>query len=194
MSDDPVLHDGDATDRGRARVPGLVRAPALRAGGEVRALRRRRQRASRIQPCWTLPACAAGRLPVQSLRQRSADPGGARVRAALDRPRVPRVAVTPIVGGQAIKGPAAKMLAELGHDVSALGVARYYRDWVDGFVLDAADAALAPRIARGHAGSGGRHRRRNDQDERGLAAGPRIRGRTRHSGRHSEVCRLPSFR
>src|SRR5215218_470686 len=64
------------------------------------------------------------------------------VRAALARANVPRVAVTPIVGGQAIKGPAAKMLAELGHDVSALGVARYYREWVDGFLLDAQDAAL----------------------------------------------------
>ncbi len=49
------------------------------------------------------------------------------VRAALEGASIPRVAVTPIVGGQAIKGPAAKMLAELGHDVSALGVARYYK-------------------------------------------------------------------
>jgi LPPG:FO 2-phospho-L-lactate transferase len=68
------------------------------------------------------------------------------VRAALEKTKVPRVAVTPIVGGRAIKGPAAKMLAELGHDVSALGVARYYRDWVDGFVLDAQDAGLARDI------------------------------------------------
>jgi len=68
------------------------------------------------------------------------------VRAAIERATVPRVAVTPIVGGQAIKGPAAKMLAELGHDVSALGVARYYKDWVDGFVLDAEDAGLTRDI------------------------------------------------
>jgi LPPG:FO 2-phospho-L-lactate transferase len=68
------------------------------------------------------------------------------VRAVLEKARIPRVAVTPIVGGQAIKGPAAKMLAELGHDVSALGVARYYRGLIDGFVLDTTDAGLAPSI------------------------------------------------
>ena len=68
------------------------------------------------------------------------------VRAALGRAKAPRVAVTPIVGGQAIKGPAAKMLAELGHDVSALGVARYYKGLIDGFVLDQADASLKAEI------------------------------------------------
>ena len=64
------------------------------------------------------------------------------VRTALQRTRTARVAVTPIVGGQAIKGPAAKMLAELGHDVSALGVARYYKGLIDGFILDQTDASL----------------------------------------------------
>jgi LPPG:FO 2-phospho-L-lactate transferase len=93
------------------------------------------------------------------------------VRAALGQATLPRVAVTPIVGGQAIKGPAAKMLAELGHDVSALGVARYYKEWVDGFVLDAQDAALAADIAA----LGMRVRvsdtmMRNDADKRRLAA------------------------
>jgi LPPG:FO 2-phospho-L-lactate transferase len=68
------------------------------------------------------------------------------VRLALQAARVPRVAVTPIVGGQAIKGPAAKMLAELGHDVSALGVARTYKGLIDGFVLDRADADLAGAV------------------------------------------------
>ncbi len=68
------------------------------------------------------------------------------VRPNLERAYVPRIAVTPIVGGQAIKGPAAKMLAELGHDVSALGVARFYKGLIDGFVLDAQDARLASQI------------------------------------------------
>ncbi|MBV8393006.1 MAG: YvcK family protein, partial [Alphaproteobacteria bacterium] len=68
------------------------------------------------------------------------------VRPALERARTPRVAVTPIVGGRAIKGPAAKMLAELGHDVSALGVARTYKGLIDGFVLDRTDAALAAEV------------------------------------------------
>ena len=93
------------------------------------------------------------------------------VRAALTGAQTPRIAVTPIVGGQAIKGPAAKMLAELGHDVSALGVARYYKEWVDGVVLDAQDAAFAGDIAA----LGMRVRvadtmMRNDTDKRRLAA------------------------
>lgn len=59
---------------------------------------------------------------------------------------VPIVAVSPIVAGQALRGPAAAMLETLGHETSALGVARLYRDIAHGFVLDEADAALAPAI------------------------------------------------
>ena len=93
------------------------------------------------------------------------------VQTALVKANAPRVAVTPIVGGQAIKGPAAKMLAELGHDVSALGVARYYRDWVDGFVLDAQDAGLAREIeALGLKVRVADTMMRNDDDKRRLAA------------------------
>ncbi|HWW30166.1 MAG TPA: 2-phospho-L-lactate transferase [Steroidobacteraceae bacterium] len=61
------------------------------------------------------------------------------VRAALQRSRAPVVAVTPIIGGKAIKGPAAKMMAELGLDVSAAAVARRYAGIIDGFVIDQAD-------------------------------------------------------
>jgi len=57
------------------------------------------------------------------------------------------VAVSPIVGGQALKGPAAKMLAELGHDISALAVAQCYAALARGFVLDNLDAALQPALA-----------------------------------------------
>jgi LPPG:FO 2-phospho-L-lactate transferase len=53
------------------------------------------------------------------------------------------VAVSPIVGGQALKGPAGKMLAELGLDVSAASVAHYYQGLLRGFVLDEVDAAQA---------------------------------------------------
>jgi LPPG:FO 2-phospho-L-lactate transferase len=56
------------------------------------------------------------------------------------------VAVSPIVGGQAIKGPAAKMLAELGLKASALAVAKRYTPWLNAFVVDTVDAALAPDI------------------------------------------------
>lgn len=65
---------------------------------------------------------------------------------AIDRRRVPLVAVSPIVGGRAIKGPAAKMMGELGVEVSALGIARHYAGRIDGLAIDDADRALAPAI------------------------------------------------
>lgn len=59
---------------------------------------------------------------------------------------VPVIAVSGIVGGRALKGPADRMLVSLGHESSALGVARLYADWVDTFVIDTVDADLAPAI------------------------------------------------
>jgi LPPG:FO 2-phospho-L-lactate transferase len=59
---------------------------------------------------------------------------------------VPLVAICPIVGGKAVKGPAAKMMAELGQDVSALGVARHYRGLIDALVIDNADREAAAAI------------------------------------------------
>lgn len=56
------------------------------------------------------------------------------------------VAVSPIIAGRALKGPADRMLASLGHDPSALGVARIYDGIVDQFVVDEADASLAEQI------------------------------------------------
>jgi LPPG:FO 2-phospho-L-lactate transferase len=67
------------------------------------------------------------------------------IRAAHAR-GVPVAAVSPIVGGKALKGPADRMLASLGHEVSAVGVARLYAGLVDVFVLDAEDAALATDV------------------------------------------------
>jgi LPPG:FO 2-phospho-L-lactate transferase len=62
--------------------------------------------------------------------------------------RGPVIAVSPIVGGQAVKGPAAKIMAELGGEVSALAVAQHLvgRIRLDGFVLDAVDAHLAEAV------------------------------------------------
>jgi LPPG:FO 2-phospho-L-lactate transferase len=68
-------------------------------------------------------------------------------RAWLRAQGCPVVAVSPIVGGAAIKGPAAKIMAELGVPASAVGIARHYAGLVDGLVIDAADAALAQEIA-----------------------------------------------
>ena len=59
---------------------------------------------------------------------------------------VPVVAVSGIVGGVALKGPADRMLVSLGHEASALGVARQYTGIADVFVLDRLDEALEPQI------------------------------------------------
>ncbi len=56
------------------------------------------------------------------------------------------VAVTPILGGQAVKGPAAKMFRELGLEPSALTVAEQYADFLTGFVLDEVDEDLEPEV------------------------------------------------
>ena len=56
------------------------------------------------------------------------------------------VAVSGIVGGRALKGPADRMLASLGHEPTALGVARLYAGLADTFVLDTVDAGLAPAV------------------------------------------------
>ncbi len=66
------------------------------------------------------------------------------VRALLAAPVV--VAVTPILGGDVVKGPAAKMFRELGVTPSAPAVAEHYGDLLDGFVLDAIDAAQAEAV------------------------------------------------
>jgi LPPG:FO 2-phospho-L-lactate transferase len=57
-----------------------------------------------------------------------------------------RVGLSPIIGGRALKGPAARMLASLGHEPSAVGVARIYADLLTHWVIDATDAELAPRV------------------------------------------------
>jgi LPPG:FO 2-phospho-L-lactate transferase len=64
------------------------------------------------------------------------------IREVLERTAAPILAVSPIVGGAAIKGPAAKMLAELGQEISAVGVARLYADLIDAMVIDEQDQAL----------------------------------------------------
>lgn len=69
------------------------------------------------------------------------------VREALAKRRCPAVAISPIVGGAAVKGPASQLLRGLGVEVSAVGVARHYADWIDGFVIDERDRALEAEIA-----------------------------------------------
>ena len=66
---------------------------------------------------------------------------------SLRRHKAPVVAVSPIVANKAIKGPTAKMMNELGIELSALGVYHYYGDLLDGFVLDEQDRRLVNRVA-----------------------------------------------
>ncbi|MEJ7763946.1 MAG: 2-phospho-L-lactate transferase [Acidimicrobiales bacterium] len=68
------------------------------------------------------------------------------VRHALERQRHQVIAVSPIIAGAALKGPAASLLADLGHEVSAVGVARAYKSFVSALVLDQADADLVPAV------------------------------------------------
>ncbi len=69
------------------------------------------------------------------------------MRDMLQSAGVPIIAVSPIVGGQAIKGPTAKMMRELDIPASATAVARHYRDLITGFVLDQRDADREPEVA-----------------------------------------------
>lgn len=60
--------------------------------------------------------------------------------------KLPVVAVSPIIGGKAVKGPAAKMYHELGIEPSASAVAHHYKDILDGFVMDRVDAWQADAV------------------------------------------------
>jgi LPPG:FO 2-phospho-L-lactate transferase len=81
--------------------------------------------------------------PVVSIGPLLAVPG---VRDQMVARRADVVAVSPIIGGRAIKGPADRMLGELGVPVSAAGVARWYRDVAATIVIDAEDEALAAEV------------------------------------------------
>jgi LPPG:FO 2-phospho-L-lactate transferase len=71
------------------------------------------------------------------------------MRAWIKAQRVPAVAVSPIVGGAAIKGPAAKIMRELGVVATAAAVARHYAGLIDGIVIDETDAGLTAEIESG---------------------------------------------
>jgi LPPG:FO 2-phospho-L-lactate transferase len=68
------------------------------------------------------------------------------VRDALRRCRAPVLAVSPIIGGKAVKGPTAKIMGELGMPVSAAAIARHYVDILDLFVADEADAGVVAEL------------------------------------------------
>jgi LPPG:FO 2-phospho-L-lactate transferase len=81
--------------------------------------------------------------PFLSIEPILAMPG---LREAIARAAAPVVAVSPIIGSRAVKGPTAKMMSELGVEVSATAVAQRYQDLLDGYVLDRADAGEAAKL------------------------------------------------
>ena len=94
-----------------------------------------------IDEAQTILVCPSN--PIVSIGPILTVPG---IRQALDASSAPIVAVSPIVGGAPIKGPAHTLLRAEGIEVSALGVARFYLDWIDGFVYDELDRDLMSEI------------------------------------------------
>ena len=146
MSDDPVRTRVLTTEGWLDFQDYFVRRqcqPAVRefmfAGAERHARSPTRWRRSTRQICAPLSFVRRTLSSVSSPSSRV--PG---IRAAMQRSPAPVVAVTPIIGGKAIKGPAAKMMAELGLDVSAAAVARRYAGIIDGFVIDQTDPLPDP--------------------------------------------------
>lgn len=82
--------------------------------------------------------------PIVSIGPILAVPG---LREQLRATRAPRLAVSPIVGGKALKGPADAMLQALCHETSPYAVSQLYRDVLDGMVIDQEDAAQRAHIA-----------------------------------------------
>ena len=81
--------------------------------------------------------------PVTSIGPIVAVPG---IRDALKQATVPVIGVSPIIGESAISGPAHKLMAVQGMEPSALGVAKGYADFLDRFVIDSEDKALASKL------------------------------------------------
>jgi LPPG:FO 2-phospho-L-lactate transferase len=146
MSDDPVrtmvetaaglLEFQDYFVRRRARD--AVREVRFRGSGKAKPAA---GVLNAIQHADALVFCPSN--PIISIGPILAVPG---IRQALERRRGPTVAISPIVGGRALKGPAAKMMRGLKMSASALGVARFYRGLVNIFVLDKEDATQAAKV------------------------------------------------
>ncbi len=98
--------------------------------------------AAALQDAHAIVICPSN--PFLSVAPILAIPG---VRDAMGSRHVRKIAVSPIVGGAAVRGPAGKIMAELGAEVSAVGVAREYRGICDVLALDTRDADLAAAVA-----------------------------------------------
>jgi LPPG:FO 2-phospho-L-lactate transferase len=148
MSDDPVrtelrtpagwltLEEFFVRERCAPEVEGVAyrhAAAARPAPGVLEAI----QEADAIIVCCSNPVTSIG--PILAV------PGVVDTLAATS---APVVAVSPIVRGRAVSGPAGKLLAALGLEVSPVGVADAYRPWLDALLVDAADAPLADALER----------------------------------------------
>ena len=148
MSDDPVRTIIE-TDRGRLNFQEyLVRE---RARGRVRAVRFRGIRSAKPAPGVLGTIARARRIvigpsnPFVSIGPILSLPG---VRAAVRRARAPVVAVSPLIGGRPVKGPADRMMRGLGFRSNPLGLADVYADLVDAMVVDERDAGFCARLVK----------------------------------------------
>ena len=85
-------------------------------------------------------------LPVESIPEHRSDSRSSGSASGAQQATAPVIAVSPIIGGQAVKGPTAKIMAELGTPVSNVSIAAHYHGLIDGLVVDAADASRAGAI------------------------------------------------
>lgn len=144
-----VTLDGDGPDDG-LEVSFQEYFVQRRHGVPVRAVRFDGAAAARPAPGVLDALAGAGRVviapsnPVVSIDPVLAVPG---VRAALEARRTDTVAVSPIVAGAALKGPADRLLKELGHEATVVGIARWYAPLAGALVIDEADADLAGAVA-----------------------------------------------
>ena len=148
MSDDPVrtivaTPDGDlAFQRYFVGEQCKPVATAIRFEGAASARPSKAFRAALARPdLAAVIVCPSN--PYLSIDPILAVPG---VRAALEAAAAPFVAVSPIIGGEALKGPAAKLMRELGVEPSVRAVADHYRGLLDALVIDHADAAHADAL------------------------------------------------
>ncbi len=88
------------------------------------------------------------------------------IRSALKRTTAPVVAVSPLIAGQAIKGPTAKLMAELGMVVDNDSIARHYGDLIDGMLIDSGDDCIAAGVKIARCPT----LMRTDEDKRRVAA------------------------
>ncbi|HET9442303.1 MAG TPA: 2-phospho-L-lactate transferase [Acidimicrobiales bacterium] len=147
MSDDPV--ETRVTVAGEGEIGFQEYFVARRHAVAVEAVRFRGAEEARPAPGVLEALAQAERIvvapsnPVVSIGPILAVPG---IRPALAARRDDVVAVSPIVAGAALKGPADRLLRELGHEASVVGVARLYAPFAAALVIDHADAGLAGAV------------------------------------------------